>query len=111
MASLRLNLIMAATAILLVGCQGPGNLTAGLQEKDFASLGSQLKKDMTELQVAATIGSAPDKTNLVTCTDHEGKPWQCKTWIYSSGRAKNTLRLVFYQATSGEWRVASWDTY
>jgi hypothetical protein len=111
MASLRLSLFMAATALLLVGCQGLGRLTAGLQEKDYASLSSQLKKDMTELQVAATIGSAPDKTDMVTCTDHDGKPWQCKTWIYSGGSAKNTLRLVLYQAASGEWRVASWDVY
>jgi hypothetical protein len=111
MASLRRNLIVAATAILLVGCEKLGTLTAGFQEKDYYSLSSQLKKDMSEQEVSATIGSSPDKVAVVTCVDHAAKPWQCKTWIYDGAFGKKTLRLIFYQTASSEWRVASWDLY
>jgi hypothetical protein len=106
MASLRQNLIMAATALLLAGCG-----TIGLGGKDYNSLSQQLKKDMSEKEVSTTIGSAPDKIDLVKCVDHSGNPWQCKTWIYSGGRPKNTLRLVFYQTDNSDWRVAAWDLY
>jgi hypothetical protein len=109
MPSLRLSLIMAAAALCLMGCGG--GLTAGLASKDYSALSASLKKDMSERDVATALGATPDKADLVTCTDPEGKPWQCRTWIYAGGRAKNNLRVVFYQDQSSAWRVAAWDMY
>jgi hypothetical protein len=111
MPSLRLNLIMASTVLCLVGCARPGNPTPAAHEKDYNELSSQLKKDMSEEEVAAAIGSAPNKMDLVTCVDHAGSPWQCKTWIYYGGRPRNSLRLVFYQSDHGIWRSVSWQVY
>ena len=108
MPSLRPKLIMAATAFCLMGC---GNLATGLQQKDYNSSSLRLKKDMSEQEVAATIGSSPDKVDMVTCVDHSGSPWQCRTWIYYGGHPKNSLRLVFYQADDKQWRVAAWQIY
>jgi|SRR5271154_4056493 len=109
MPSLRLSLIMVATAILLVGCAKLGSLTAG--DKDNTSTSAQLKKDMSEKEASAAIGASPDKVDVVTCGDQTASPWKCKTWIYYSGRAKNNLRVVFYQPNSSEWHVASWQLY
>ena len=107
MPSLRLKLMMAATALCLVGC---ANLTTPLPQKDYTALSLRLKKDMSEQDVTQTIGSPPDRNDLVTCTDHDGHPWQCKTWIYT-GRPKNNLRLVFYQDDDKAWRIVSWQIY
>jgi|SRR5271170_6019401 len=109
MPSLRLNFIIVATAMLLVGCAKLGNLTAG--DKDYASLSAQLKKDMSEKEVSDTIGASPDKFDMVTCGEQTASPWKCKTWVYYGGRAKNTLRVVFYQPNMGGWQVASWQLY
>jgi hypothetical protein len=108
MQSLRLNLIMAAMALLLVRC---GSLTAQSQNKDYNALSSQLKKDMSEQEASAAIGSSPDKVDLVTCGDETVNPWKCKTWIYNGGVAKNHLRVIFYQPKGGDWRVALWQVY
>lgn len=105
---LRLNLLMAATALCLTGC---GNLTAAVQQKDYTSLSLQLKKDMSEEDVSKTMGSAPDKTDMVTCVDHAGSPWQCRTWIFNGGRPRNNVRVVFYQSDDKAWRVVSWQNY
>jgi hypothetical protein len=111
MAALRRNLMIAATALALVGCAGLGNLTSAPKEKDYTALSGQLKKDMTEVDVTMALGSSPDKTDLVQCRDHEGNPWQCRTWIFAGGGSKNTLRLVFYQTNNKDWRVATWEIY
>jgi len=89
MPSLRLSLIMGAAALCLIGCAKFGGLTPGAQYKDYSSLSTHLKKDMSEQDVAAALGSSPDKADLVTCTDTSGAPWQCRTWIYYGGRPKN----------------------
>ncbi len=111
MASLRLTLTVSATTLVLASCAKPGGLTPGLQDKDYASLSSHLKKDMSEKEVAVTIGATPDKADTAKCVDHAGNPWTCKTWIYAGGGPKNTLRLVFYQTDSSDWRVAAWEIY
>lgn len=109
MAGLRLSLTMAIAALCLIGC---AKFTEpGTPEKNYAALSAQLKKDMSEQEVAATLGSPPDKADLTTCTDTSGAPWQCRTWIYSAGRPKNSVRLVFYQAEDKAWRVAAWQIY
>jgi hypothetical protein len=111
MASLRLNLTIATTALALAGCAALGNTTPAPKEKDYTALSAKLTKDMSETDVTATLGSAPDKTDLVQCHDHAGSPWQCKTWIYAGGGPKNTLRLVFYQTNNKDWRVGAWEIY
>jgi hypothetical protein len=105
---LRLNLIMAAMALLLVRC---GSLTTQSQSKDYGALSSQLKKDMSEQEASAAIGSSPDKIDLVTCGDETASPWKCKTWIYKGGFEKKNLRVIFYQPKGGDWRVDEWQVY
>lgn len=104
----RLRPIAAALAVFLAACT---SLTPSAPQKDYVSLSLRLQKDMSEQDVVTTIGAPPDKADTVTCTDHDGKPWQCKTWIYSGGRPKNNLRLVFYQADDKAWRVVAWQVY
>jgi hypothetical protein len=112
MRSLRLTLIAAATSFALASCSNTSDLTTGsLRGKDYASLSAQLKKDMTEKEVAVTLGATPDKANTEKCTDHDGKPWTCKTWLFAGSGPKGTLRVVFYQTESSDWRVAAWDMY
>jgi hypothetical protein len=108
MASLRLSLVAAATALGLACC---ARLDAGLQEKDYTALSAKLAKDMAERDVATTLGGTPDKNDLTTCTDHAGKQWQCRSWIFAGGKPKNNLRVVFYQADDHSWRVVSWDMF
>jgi hypothetical protein len=108
---LRLSLMMGAAALCLLGCAKFANVTPAASSKDYSSLSGQLKKDMSEQEAAATLGSAPDKADLVTCTDSSGAPWQCRTWLYYGGRPKNSVRLVFYQADDKAWRVATWQIY
>jgi hypothetical protein len=109
MPRLCLSLLAAAAAFCLVGC---AKIAApGAPEKDYASLSAKLKKDMSEEDVASTLGSTPDKADLTTCTDTSGAPWQCRTWIYYGGHPKNSVRLVFYQAEDKAWRVAAWQIY
>jgi hypothetical protein len=109
MPRLRLSLLAAAAALCLIGCAKIA--TPGAQAKDYASLSEKLKKDMSEEDVASTLGAPPDKADLITCTDTSGAPWQCRTWIYYGGRPKNSVRLVFYQAEDKAWRVATWQIY
>jgi hypothetical protein len=114
LSSLRRSLIVAAAALGLVGfclVDCGGGLTAALHDKDYTELSAKLQKDMTEKDVATTLGATPDKADMTTCTDHEGKQWQCRTWIYAGGKPKNTLRVVFYQDQSNAWRVVTWDMY
>jgi len=108
MRSLRLSLITAAAALCLMSCT---RFDSGLQDKDYTSLSARLKKDMSERDVSTALGSPPDKADLITCTDHAGKSWQCRTWIYGGGTPKNNLRVVFYQADDSAWRVVAWDMF
>ncbi|MGA9008596.1 MAG: hypothetical protein WB495_17385 [Xanthobacteraceae bacterium] len=66
---------------------------------------------MSERDVANTLGGTPHKADLTTCTDHEGKQWQCRTWIFGGGKPKNNLRVVFYQADDSTCRVVTWDMF
>jgi hypothetical protein len=104
----RLRLIAAALAVCLAACT---SLMPPQQQKDYVSLSLRLQKDMSEQDVTTTLGAPPDKADMVTCTDHDGNPWQCKTWIYGGERPKNNLRLVFYQADDKAWRVVAWQVY
>jgi hypothetical protein len=108
MSSLRLSLVAVATALSLACC---AKLEAGLQSKDYTTLSAKLAKDMGERDVASTLGATPDKNDLITCTDHAGKQWQCRTWIFAGGKPKNNLRVVFYEADDHTWRVAAWDLF
>jgi hypothetical protein len=108
MAPLRLTLALAAIALCLVGC---ANLAAQAPQKDYAALSLLLKKEMSEADVTTALGTPPDKNDMITCTDHDGSPWQCKSWIYAGGRPKNNLRLIFYQAEDKAWRTVSWQVY
>ncbi len=108
MASLRQMLVMAVTVLGLVGC---ANFAPQTPQKDYAAPSLLLKKDMAEADVTALLGGPPDKNDMITCTDHDGSPWQCKSWIYGGGRPKNNLRLIFYQAEDKAWRVVSWQVY
>jgi hypothetical protein len=109
MPSLWLRLIPAAMALCLFSCAKLG--IPGTQGKDYGALSAQLKKDMSEVDVSKMLGSAPDKADTVTCVNHDGSPWQCKTWLYYGGRPKNSLRLVLCQAEDKAWRVATWQIY
>jgi hypothetical protein len=113
MPSLRLGLIMAAAALGLMssGLLSCAGMSSSLSNKDNTALSAKLAMDMSERDVATTLGATPDKADLITCTDHDGKQWQCRTWIYAGGKAKNNLRVVFYQADDSTWRVVSWDMY
>ena len=111
--SLRRGLIAAAAAFglmssFLMSCARLNDIT---QSKDYTVLSAKLTKDMSERDVANTVGGTPDKADLTTCTDHEGKQWQCRTWIFGGGKPKNNLRVVFYQADDHSWRVVSWDLF
>jgi hypothetical protein len=80
--------------------------------KDYIALSGKLAKDMTEKAVADALGGTPDKADITTCTDHAGKQWQCRTWIFAGGsKPKNNLRVVFYQGDDSTWRVAAWDMF
>jgi hypothetical protein len=113
MPSLRRSLIVAAAALCLTssGLMSCARLASSLADKDYTALSAKLAKDMSERDVATTLGGTPDKADLTNCTDHEGKQWQCRTWIYAGGKPKNNLRVVFYEATDSAWRVVSWDMY
>src|ERR1700686_2852937 len=114
MPSLRLGLIIVATAALCLmssGLLSCARMSGDLADKDYTAFGGKLAKDMSEHDVATTLGATPDKADLTTCTDHEGKQWQCRTWIYAGGKPKNNLRVVFYQANDSAWRLVSWDMY
>lgn len=127
MPSLRTNLVMNLTANLAANlisaaalCLVSGSLVSCAQQssvlpestKDYTALSGKLAKDMPEKAVADALGTTPDKADLTTCTDHAGKQWQCRTWIFAGGsKPKNNLRVVFYQADDGSWRVAAWDMF
>jgi hypothetical protein len=81
------------------------------QSKDYTAPSAKLTKDMSERDVANTLGGTPHKADLTTCTDHEGKQWQFRTWIFGGGKPKNNLRVVFYQADDSTWRVVTWDMF
>ena len=108
MALLRHKLAITALALCLASCAG---LTSQAPQKDYAALSLLLKKEMSEADVTAALGAPPDKNDIITCTDHDGSPWQCKSWIYAGGRPKNNLRLIFYQADDKAWRTVSWQVY
>jgi hypothetical protein len=113
MRPLRPGLIAAAAAFglmssFLMSCARLNDVT---HDKDYTALGAKLAKDMSERDVANTLGGTPDKADLATCTDHEGKQWQCRTWIFGGGKPKNNLRVVFYQADDSTWRVVTWDMF
>jgi hypothetical protein len=115
MPSLRTNLILATVVLCLVStglmsCAQQSTVLAD-HNKDYASLSGKLAKDMTEKGVSDAVGATPDKADLTTCTDHAGKQWQCRTWIFAGGKPKNNLRVVFYQADDASWRVAAWDMF
>ena len=74
-------------------------------------MSGKLAKDMTEKGVADALGATPDKADMTTCTDHAGKEWQCRTWIFAGGKPKTNLRVVFYQADDSAWHVAAWDVF
>jgi hypothetical protein len=123
MPSLRTNLVMNLAANLILAaalCLISGSLVSCAQQssvlsqsaKDYTVLSGKLAKDMTEKAVADAIGTAPDKADLTTCTDHAGKQWQCRSWIFAGGtKPNNNLRVVFYEADDGSWRVAAWDMF
>jgi hypothetical protein len=111
--SSRPGLIAAAAAFglmssFLLSC---ARLNDVASSKDYTGLSAKLAKDMSEHDVADTLGATPDKADLTTCTDHAGKQWQCRTWIFGGGKPKNNLRVVFYQADDSTWRVVSWDMF
>jgi hypothetical protein len=114
MPSLRTGLIMTIAALCLVsnGLMSCAQQAAVLADsgKDYAALSGKLAKDMSEKAVADAVGATPDKADITTCTDHAGKQWQCRTWVYTS-KPKESLRIVFYQAGDASWRVAAWDTF
>ena len=104
---------MAALCLAAAGlsaCARSSNLLPD-NGKDYAALSGKLAKDMSEAGVAQAIGSTPAKADLTTCTDHAGKEWQCRTWIFAGGKPKNNLRVVFYQTDDHSWRVAAWDLF
>ena len=118
--TLAANLAMAAALCVAAGglascARGPSLLPASAlpdSTKDYTALSGKLAKDMTEKAVADALGATPDKADLITCTDHAGRQWQCRTWIFAGGsKPKNNLRVVFYQADDGSWRVAAWDMF
>jgi hypothetical protein len=114
-ANLAANFALAAALCLMSGvlmsCAQQPSILADTS-KDYTALSGKLAKDMTEKAVADTLGGTPDKADLTTCTDHAGKQWQCRTWIFAGGsKPKNNLRVVFYQADDGSWRVAAWDMF
>jgi hypothetical protein len=114
MPSLHTNLIKATAVLCLVSaglmsCAQQASVLAD-HSKDYASLSGKLAKDMTEKAVSDAVGATPDKADIITCTDHAGKQWQCRTWVFAS-KPKESLRVVFYQADDASWRVAAWDTF
>lgn len=119
MPSLRTNLILTTAVLCLVSnglmsCTRQSSILAPAladHDKDYASLSGKLAKDMTEKGVSDTLGATPDKADITTCTDHAGKQWQCRTWIFAGGKPKDNLRVVFYQADDSSWRVAAWDVF
>jgi hypothetical protein len=120
MPSSRTKLFMTAAALCLMSgdllsCAGQSSAllgnTSSSNTRDYAALSAKLTKDMTEKGVADAIGATPDKADLITCTDHAGKEWQCRTWIFAGGKPKTSLRVVFYQADDTSWHVAAWDTF
>jgi hypothetical protein len=110
-ARLTLAAALGAAAAGLISCaRAPGVLPDST--KDYVALSAKLTKDMTEKAVADALGGTPDKADLTTCTDHAGKQWQCRTWIFAGGsKPKNNLRVVFYQGDDSTWRVAAWDMF
>jgi hypothetical protein len=112
MRSLRRSLIVAASLCLMAdGLMSCARLASSLGDKDYGALSTKLSKDMSERDVATTLGGTPTKNDLTNCTDPQGKQWQCRTWIYGGGKAKNNLRVIFYQADDSAWRVVSWDMF
>ncbi len=119
LANLATNVALAAALCVAAGgltscAREPSLLPASVlpdSSKDYTALAGKLAKDMTEKGVADALGATPDKADLTTCTDHAGKQWQCRTWIFAGGKPKNNLRVVFYQAADDSWRVAAWDMF
>jgi hypothetical protein len=52
--------VFALTCSLLMSCAQLSNVTQG---KDYTSLSTKLAKDMSERDVANTLGSTPDKAD------------------------------------------------
>ena len=109
------KLFMAAVVLCLMSggllsCAGQSSALPG-NTRDYGAMSGKLAKDMTEKGVADALGATPDKADMTTCTDHAGKQWQCRTWIFGGGKPKNNLRVVFYQADDSTWRVVTWDMF
>ena len=94
----------------LLSCAGQSSALPG-NTRDYGALSGKLAKDMTEKGVADALAATPDKADLTTCTDHAGKQWQCRTWIFAGGKPNTNLRVVFYQAGDSTWHVAAWDVF
>jgi hypothetical protein len=94
----------------LLSCAGQTSVLPG-DTRDYGAMSGKLTKDMTEKGVADALAATPDKVDLTTCTDHAGKQWQCRTWIFAGGKPKTNLRVVFYQADDHAWHVAAWDVF
>ena len=115
MPSSHTKLFMAAAVLCLMSngllsCAGQSSALPG-DTRDYAALSGKLAKDMTEKGVADALAATPDKADLTTCTDHAGKEWQCRTWIFAGGKPKTNLRVVFYKADDSTWHVAAWDVF
>lgn len=109
--SARARLIAGSLALLLAGCgypeRQPEPRYVAPPPPNWAGLSGQLKPGMTEANVESLLGPA-SKTDLSTCGQALGQPWQCKTLHY--GNSFNGISVILEQQPVVGWIVNGWRT-
>ncbi len=78
---------------------------------DWRPFGLRLQQGMSESQVIAAIGYAPDRAEVVTCDAERGGAWECRRLSFDSPGFEQHHPLIVYEANQGGvWRVDSWNT-
>lgn len=94
----------------LVGCATPVEQKPAPTLSSYGALSPRLKQEMTEQQVLTALATPPTKSEMSTCGQQTGRPWQCKTLMF--GEPLNNVTVYFYNdKDDGNWRVNNWNAH
>ncbi len=74
---------------------------------DLGGRSHALDQNMSEREVAATLGDDPRTVELRTCAAGTPNPFACKVQVYRDRRYH--LEVVFSRADDGAWHVREWS--
>jgi hypothetical protein len=102
-------ILLALLSVAMAGSTSPEPAPIQQPAINYPSLSLRLNPGMSEQQVINLLGQ-PKKSDLTTCGQDVGKPWQCKLWTYGFPFG-NGLTVSFRQEDlTGGWVVNNWQT-